>query len=168
MKDTKVVPGTDAKGTSQAETAETEISGEVKTPAETRMEALEETSNGLLGNLEAVLATSKSRRGGGASVINPAVGYQLVPEKVNALVGTSIQPQAQLIFRLINKHSTKDRPFVPEPEMVLLLEAAAKSGTLKTKQKPFDVFRYYRSVYGKQGAIKAITIAPAVPAASAA
>ncbi len=115
-------------------------------------------SEGFVPGLDAVLASSKSRRGTGRAQIRPNIAYTLVSAGVAALAGTAIPSQQQLVLRLLDSAMTTERPFATEPEIHALVTAAFARGELKTKQDPFYIFQYYRSVMLKNGALRQITL----------
>ena len=116
-----------------------------------------EQTTGFIADLGDVLATSKSRSTGGAK-IRPNVGYTLVADGVKKLAGTNVPEQEQVILRILNKVLTTAKPVISEPELNKLVLAAHQNGTLKTKQDPWHIFRYYRTDLKKRGALREVEL----------
>jgi hypothetical protein len=102
-------------------------------------------SKGFIANMEAILATSKSRGGKGSLLIRPDRGYTLNGENAVKLIGTGITPQLKVILLIFNSALTAEKPVISEPDLHDLLVAAEKDGSLKTKQGAWRVFQFYRT-----------------------
>lgn len=120
-------------------------------------------SAGLIPDLDAILATSTARQSGG-SKIRPTVGYTLIPEGVKKLTSKNIPNQEQVLLRLVNGAVSPDKPVVSEPELHALVVEAKRNGTLKTKQEPWQIFRYYRTTLVKVGALRQVEVQAAAAA----
>ena len=138
---------------------------EVAAPAQATAAPVTETqkpaeSAGFIANLDEILATSKSRTSGGTK-IRANVAYTLVASGVVKLMGTAIPDQQKVVLNIMNKALTKERPMITEPELHKLVVAAHAAGSLKTKQEPWHIFRYYRTSLKSAGALKEIVLSPA-------
>jgi hypothetical protein len=116
-------------------------------------------SKGFVPNMEAILATSKSRGGKGSILLNPSVGYTLDGENALKLVGTGITPQMKVVLNILNENLSEEKPVISEPDLHDLFVKAEADGTLKTKQGGWYIFRYYRTQLVKDGVIVKTKIA---------
>ena len=68
-----------------------------------------------------------------------------------------LQDQALVVHReLLKFQKASGRGEVAESEVRTIMESAAKSGILKTKQDPFRIFQYYRGALQKAGKLETL------------
>jgi hypothetical protein len=141
-------------------TSQTPAQGKASAPAAAGASTQENkpAETGFIANMDEVLSSSKSRTSGGTK-IRANIGYTLVADGVKKLIGTPIPDQQKVILTIMNKALSKEKPVISEPELHKLVVAAHAAGTLKTKQEPWHIFRYYRTSLKSAGALREVTIA---------
>ena len=135
-------------------------------------------SAGLITNLDELLASSTARGAGGGSKIRPDVAYVLITNNQTNLRDAKIPQQCAVMLKLLNAAlassaaiTVNGEPAISEVEMNKLVVAAEKNALLKTKQDPWHIFRYYRTLMSKSvkdgglAILKTVPI-PVVPAAT--
>lgn len=114
--------------------------------------------------LEEILGTSKSRSNGGAKV-RPNVVYTLVAANFGKLQGQNVPEQESVILKIVKQaliapdaRKHEGEVVVDEPTLKRMVEAAKASGSLKTKQDAWHIFRYYRTDLKKRGVLREISL----------
>ena len=91
-----------------------------------------------------------------SSRARPNVRYKVL----KSLAGDRCPRQMRMLHQIIAKNTSELNPDLAEPNLMLLVFDAARSGALLTRQHPWRIWQYYRPRLVEQGYIRETVDAP--------